>query len=252
VSTVSDQLFAQATAFADAVSAPAAGEDLGAPVPTCPGWSVHDLAGHLGRVHRRVAATITTGSERMLAPDAEVPDGTPPASREEVATWLVRGASGLVETFGAGPTDREVGGFAGLVPVAWWERRQLHETLVHRLDAELAVGAEPLAGVSPELAADGIAEWYDLLTAFRSRSRRVRGEGATVHVHCTDGPGEWLVRRDPEGVTITAEHAKADAAVRGPAVELLAVVTGRAPLESVEVLGDAEAAQDWIRNSALL
>lgn len=248
----SDELLLQATAFADAVSAPAAGDDLSAPVPTCGDWTVRDLAAHLGRVHRRVTATIETGADQMLDRDAEVPDGVPPDSRDEVATWLLRGAAALAGTFRASGPDRQVGGFGRPTTIAWWERRQLHETLVHRLDAELAVGLEPLADVAPELAVDGIAEWYDLLTDFRSGSRRVRGSGETIHLHVTDAPdGEWLVRRGPEGVAITREHVKADVAVRGRAVDLLAVVTGRAELGHVEVFGDPAVAQDWFRVSAL-
>ncbi|MEJ2869690.1 maleylpyruvate isomerase family mycothiol-dependent enzyme [Actinomycetospora sp. OC33-EN08] len=247
-----DELLLQATAFADAVSAPAAGDHLAAPVPTCGDWTVRDLATHLGRVHRRVTATITTGAEQMLARDAEVPDGVPPESRDEVATWLLRGAAALVATFAGADRDREYGGFTGSVDLAFWERRQLHETLVHRLDAELAVGFEPLADVAPELAVDGIAEWYDLLTAYRSGSRRVRGSGETIHLHVTDAPdGEWLIRRGPEGVAITREHVKADVAVRGRAVDLLAVVTGRAELGHAEVIGEPAVARDWFAVSAL-
>ncbi|MFC5060866.1 maleylpyruvate isomerase family mycothiol-dependent enzyme [Actinomycetospora atypica] len=246
-----DQLLLQATAFADAVSSEKAG-DLSGPVPTCPDWTLRDLVRHLGRVHRRVTATITSGSERMVARDAEIPDGEPPESRDEVATWVLAGAAALVEAFEAGPSDREVGGFVGPTPVVWWERRQLHELLVHRLDAEIAVGIEPLADVSPELAVDGIAEWYDLITAFRSGSRRLRGTGETVHLHATDEPsGEWFIVRGPEGVTITREHGKADVAVRGPARALLAAVTGRRGLDDLEVFGDPAHAEDWIRVAAL-
>jgi predicted lipid carrier protein YhbT len=38
---------------------------------------------------------------------------------------------------------------------------------------------------------------------------------------------------------VTREHAKGDAAVRGPASDLLLVVYGRKPTDAVEVLGDA-------------
>lgn len=246
-----DQLLLQATAFADAVSAPAAGDDLSAPVPTCPDWTVRDLARHLGQVHRRVVATIETGAERMIPRDAAIPDGEPPATRDEVATWLLRGASALATTLDAADPGREVGGFVGPVTIGFWSRRQLHETLVHRLDAELAVGFEPLADVAPEVAVDAVAEWYDLLTAYRSGSRRVRGD-ASIHLHATDAPdGEWLIRRTAEGVTVTREHVKADVAVRGRAVDLLAVITGRRGLEGVEVFGDPAVAEDWIRASAL-
>ena len=53
---------------------------------------------------------------------------------------VLRDEADLAEAFTTAGPDAEVGGFTGPTTVAWWERRQLHETLVHRLDAELAVG----------------------------------------------------------------------------------------------------------------
>ncbi|HQR30574.1 MAG TPA: DsbA family protein, partial [Anaeromyxobacteraceae bacterium] len=46
-----------------------------------------------------------------------------------------------------------------------------------------------------------------------------RGErplpSGSLHLHRTDGPGEWLVRAVDGEVVSTQEHAKGDAAVRG-------------------------------------
>ncbi len=71
------------------------------------------------------------------------------------------------------------------------------------------------------------------------------GPEATLHVHCTDVPGEWLVRRDPSGLTVSRGHTKADVALRGSASDLFLVVLGRAPVDSVEVLGDPPAVSVW-------
>ena len=61
------------------------------------------------------------------------------------------------------------------------------------------------AGVSAELAADGIAEAFGLLAALGSRRIDLAGSGETIHVHATDtGYCEWLVTRAPSGVEITA------------------------------------------------
>ncbi|HEY2195380.1 MAG TPA: maleylpyruvate isomerase family mycothiol-dependent enzyme [Actinomycetospora sp.] len=197
---MTDELLVQVAAFADAASAEAAG-DLSGPVPTCPEWSLRDLARHLGRVHRRVPATVRAGGNRLVH-HGEVEDGEPPSARDEVATWLLAGgaevASALTE---AGP-DRTVAGFVGPVPASWWARRMLHETLVHRYDAEVAVGVEPWVGVGPELAADGIAESLSLLETFGDRRAELAGSGETIHVHATDEPScEWLVTRAPSGVS---------------------------------------------------
>jgi uncharacterized protein (TIGR03083 family) len=251
---VSDAFLLQVTAFADAASA----GDLAQPVPTCPGWSLRDLVRHLGRVHRRVAATVTSGAERPVRHD-DVPDAEPPSSRDEVATWLLAGGAAVASALRDAGPDRPVAGFLGPTPASWWERRMLHETLVHRYDAEATVGFAPWAGVTAALAADGIAESLGLLETFGARRSDLAGSGETIHVHATDERAcEWLVTRTPSGVEVVAGHVKADVAVRGPAAALFAVLTNRRAmtdaddgLGTVEVLGDAGVLRDWLRVSAL-
>ena len=53
--------------------------------------------------------------------------------------------------------------------------------------------AEP---IERELAVDGIDELFDLIP-FWPHAERVRGNGETLHFHCTDGDGEWLVAPRP-------------------------------------------------------
>jgi uncharacterized protein (TIGR03083 family) len=247
----------QVTAFADAASSEAAG-DLSRPVPTCPGWSLRDLARHLGRVHRRVAATVTSGAERLMRPE-DAPDGEPPRARDEVAAWLLAGGAAVAAALREAGPDRLVAGFFGPAPASWWGRRMLHETLVHRYDAEVTVGFTPWAGVTPALAADGLAESLGLLDTYGARQADLAGSGETIHVHATDDPScEWLVTRTPSGVEVTAGHVKADVAVRGPAAALFALLTNRRAAEdagdglgTVEVLGNADVLVDWLRVSAL-
>jgi uncharacterized protein (TIGR03083 family) len=254
---VPDEFLLQVAAFADAASAEAAG-DLSRPVPTCPDWSLRDLTRHLGRVHRRVTATVRSGGDRLV-PHEEAPDGEPPWDRDEVATWLLEGGAAVAAALdGAGP-ERRLAGFFGPAPASWWGRRMLHETLVHRYDAEVTVGSVPWVGVGPALAADGIAESFGLLETYGSRRPSLGGSGETIHVHATDEPScEWLVTRGPAGVEVVRGHAKADVAVRGPAAALFVVLTNRRGVDepdeglgTVEVLGDATVLRDWLRVSAL-
>jgi predicted lipid carrier protein YhbT len=113
------------------------------------------------------------------------------------------------------------------------------ETLVHRWDAQTAVGgAEPF---SAELAADGLDEHLANLPYFREVPR---GDGETLHVHCTDADGEWLLTRTRDGLAVAREHAKADVALRGGASDLFLVVLGRQPTDTVEVFG-ADALDPW-------
>jgi hypothetical protein len=121
-----------------------------------------------------------------------------------------------------------------------------HEVIVHRWDAERAAGLEPV--IDPVLASDGIDEF---LTFF------VTPEGwgpydvptASVHLHATDTPGEWLVSLGDGTSIVTREHAKGDAAMRGNASDLLLALWERVPLDRIDVIGDP-AAVDALGNAA--
>ena len=65
------------------------------------------------------------------------------------------------------------------------------------------------------------------------------GDG-TVHLHCTDIDGEWLISSGGGEVTVTREHAKGDVAARGTASDLLLFVWGRVPADALEVFGDTD------------
>lgn len=77
-------------------------------------------------------------------------------------------------------------------------------------------------------------------------------EGRTLHVHATDdglnGSGEWLVSHAPSGVAVERGHGKSDAALSGPAAQLLFVLLRRLPPgdASVEVFGDAGLLEHWL------
>jgi hypothetical protein len=118
------------------------------------------------------------------------------------------------------------------------------ETAVHRWDAESALSATP-APIDSDIAADAIDEYAEVsLRNSSSRPNRVYPE-QTLHLHRSDGPGEWMFATDKTGgVVVTNEHGKGDAAVRGPASALLLWVWGRS-VDDVEIFGDTEVAAAW-------
>jgi hypothetical protein len=71
--------------------------------------------------------------------------------------------------------------------------------------------------------------------------------GATVHLHGTDEdqtePAEWLLRLTAAGCEVERAHAKGDAALRGPASDLLLAVWHRIPLARLDVVGDVARAE---------
>lgn len=220
---------------------------LGAPVAACPRWTVERLVGHTGRVHRWAASLLAAGPDAE-ATSGKVDAGPRPPTGPAVLPWYRESLDLLLAELDRHDPGEPVRSFAGPTTAAFWFRRQAHELAVHRWDAQDAAGgAEP---VDRTLAADGIDEWLELFVPrFLARGDGVPADlvGATVHLHCTDddlvdGTGEWLLRLTAEGAEVTRAHAKGDAALRGPASDLLLVAWHRLPLGRADVVGDAERA----------
>ena len=113
---------------------------------------------------------------------------------------------------------------------------------MHRWDAQRAAGEpEP---VERELAVDGIDEFFYLLPYWRGAST-LPVSGESIHLHATDGEGEWLVRLGTDGLVVTREHAKGDVALRAPASHLLLFLWGREDASGAEVFGDAAILDRW-------
>jgi uncharacterized protein (TIGR03083 family) len=201
---------------------------LDAPVPSCPDWDVAELLGHMGRVYRWAASCVETNAP------ASPKDLPAPPARDERAGWMRDGLARVVAAL-----DRPAGDpawtWAPDGTVGFWQRRQAHETTIHRVDAELASG--PPTPVPLALAVDGIDEWLALVPNRRGVPP-VTGHGETIHLHCTDTDGEWLVRVGEDGLAVERAHAKGDVAARGAASDLLLVLLRRLPPSTVEVLGD--------------
>lgn len=244
-----DELVRHTGAFADAVRA----ADPSDPVTPCPGWTVHDLASHVGGVHRWAAAHVAEAREKLVRRDAA--DAVVPTDPDAASAWLHAGAVLVADAVRSTGDDAVVGGFGGPVPVRFWARRQCHETLVHRGDAEIAAGRRPWEGVDAEVAADAVDEHLELILLGGRKRTALHGAGETLHVHATDPglgeDGEWVITREDGGLRVERSHRKADVALRGAATTLLGVVTSRLAPEHAEVLGDGELLGHWLKHAVL-
>jgi uncharacterized protein (TIGR03083 family) len=227
--------------------------DLGAVVPTCPDWTVRDLALHLGTVHRwadTIVATLAEDRVPMSSLDLE-----PPADHEGPeawAHWLRMGGEQLVATLSGADPEARVWVWGSDPRVAWWSRRQVHETVVHRIDASLANGDTEWT-VEPDTAADGVDEFLGNITSsayFSSGVANLHGQGS-IHLHATDAEGEWMIELSDTGFTITHDHGKGTVAARGGAADLLAATYQRGRRDRLEVFGDTDLLDWWFVNSAL-
>ncbi len=214
------------------------------PIPTCPEWTLRQLATHVGRAHRWAAEIVRTRSDHFIE-FRDVPDGKLPADEAERCHWLTAGSASLIDTLREAQ-DTHVWTFEGMAPAGFWARRMAHETSVHCADAQFAA-SEPVEMV-PELAADAIDEWFTILSTPYGDQEDPRLAAlpldCTLHVHATDPGlavgGEWLITHAADGIHVALGHAKGDAALSGQAGNLLLVLLGRLPAnhESIEVFGD--------------
>jgi uncharacterized protein (TIGR03083 family) len=247
-----ERFYAEIAASTATLAALVQGADLTAQIPTCPDWTLRQLATHVGRAHRWAAQITATRSPEFI-PFRSVPDGKFPGDPAQQAGWLNAGAHRVIDAVQAAGTDR-VWAFGDLAPASFWARRMTHETLVHRADAELAAGRE--VDIAADLAADAIDEWLGFLSGpvYGRPDPRAQAlpEGQVLHIHASDrgldGSGEWLVRHAPAGVTVEAGHGRGDAALSGPAARLLLVLLRRLPPSdpALELFGDPALIARWL------
>ncbi|MDQ1012372.1 uncharacterized protein (TIGR03083 family) [Streptomyces sp. V4I23] len=227
-----------------AAAADAAGP--GALVPTCPGWRMRDLLRHTGTVHRWATSFVTEG-HTAYRPEA----GEPDLDGDALLAWFREGHGLLVAALSEAPADLACWSFLPAPsPLAFWARRQAHETAVHRADAESASDGKP-GPVAAEFAVDGIDE---LLAAFHAR-RKSRVRTATpkvLRVATTDTGDVWTVRLSQEPArTERGGEGPCDCELSGSAERLYLTLWNRLPLDAVSVTGDAALARLWRKTSGI-
>jgi uncharacterized protein (TIGR03083 family) len=169
-------------------------------------------------------------------------DPTRPDTDEGLFAFAAESAEQLVTALSAVDPATPVYTWAAQKDVAFVIRRMAQEVAVHRVDAEQAAGRDHR--IDPDLASDGVDEFLEFHLA-----DEVAG---SVHLHCTDVDGEWLVAPGADGTkVVTREHAKGDAAIRGPAHDLLMVLWRRQPLDTVDVVGDRSVAERFVTSTDL-
>ena len=225
--------------------------------PSCPEWTLNELVGHLGATHRWATAIVTRLPQRRIElTDAEVGR---PADWAAQADWFAEGGAALVDALAAADPEAPCYAWGGDQHVRFWQRRMLHETAIHRVDAELAVHGRP-GELDAAVAVDDIDEFLDNLpymARFRPAVRELHGDGETIHLHATDLdgsglPGEWLITLEPHGFRWSHAHVKGMAAVRGTAAELALWLNHRLPAAApgLERLGEETLLAHWVAKTS--
>lgn len=227
--------------------------DLSTSVPTCPEWSLEQLMRHVGRGDRWCAQIVGERSTAAVDPRS-VAGGKPPLDRDGMIWWLHEGPRLLLDAVEATGPQTAVWTFLGPRPAEWWIRRRLHETLVHRADAALALGVD--FDVDAAVGADAITEYLERAViragAEGPAADRPLGDGQSLHLHATDvdmgEAGEWTISGRPDGIAVDRAHGKATTALRGPARDLLLAMVRRAEAAdlALEVFGEPDVWATWL------
>ncbi|WP_433007031.1 maleylpyruvate isomerase family mycothiol-dependent enzyme [Kribbella sp. CA-294648] len=209
---------------------------LSEPVPSCPGWTVDDVLRHVAMVYLHKLEVLRTGAR----PETWPPNLDDRETLELYDETRVAIAEALVEagterpTWTFSPTDETS---------AFWYRRMAQETVVHRVDAELA--HDVVTPVDRELALDGIDE---ILTVMLGGPWE---EGDTKHpvdatIRITAEGRSWTVRLDATSATVTAgTDGEVDAEVFGDPDDLFLWLWGRHDLNLEQSAGDDDAVQEF-------
>ena len=223
-----------------------------APVPTCPEWTVTDLAVHLGIIHRWVTRMVRERTpERIPRVEAEYPH---PESPDDVAPWFRAGGRELVATLRPCDADTAMWAWGPEHHVHFWSRRQLHETAMHRIDLALVGGAA--AELDREVARDSILELLDFIPNFGAvlpHLAELRGNGETIALRATDGDGFGTITLTPTGFQVDEALGATDVSVSGSMSDLALTMSRRLAVTDpkIKVSGRMDLVGHWIAHSAL-
>ncbi|MFC5179708.1 maleylpyruvate isomerase family mycothiol-dependent enzyme [Nocardioides taihuensis] len=239
-----DHLRRESARFRDVL----AGCDPAARVPGCPEWDAADLLWHLAEVQWFWGTTVRT-RPADADEDAEGPDR--PATHDGLLAAYDEWSAALAEELaGADPGDA-CWTWSQDHTVAFVLRRQAHEAMVHRLDAEQAAGA--VTPLPADLAADGVLECLDVMFGGEPSWGSFTPGDQHVRIDCTDtGDSVWVVLgrfagtdpRDGQVYDDVDVHAVPDpgtdpaVVVSGPAAALVTWLWRRGDDAEVTVSGD--------------
>jgi len=227
-------------------------------VPTCPDWNADDLLWHLGEVQWFWGTIVR---EALRDPSqAEELKPERPTDRERLVAFYERASRDLSDILAAKTPDTTAWTWSTEQTVGFIRRRQAHEALIHRIDAELTAGNRTHMDAS--LSADGVDEALRIMYggvppwgSFTPEEARI------VRLLATDTGDSWVVALgrftgvDPDdqtsydepdiGVADVDGGEPAAATVSGTAADLDCWLWHRPTIEHVERSGEAEVLRDF-------
>jgi uncharacterized protein (TIGR03083 family) len=220
-------------------------------VPSCPAWDADDLLWHLGEVQWFWG---TVARERILeSAQAEALETARPEDRAGLETFFGEASRSLLDVLTTSPPETAAWTWSSEHTVGFIRRRQAHEALIHRVDAELTAGAR--TPMDPALSADGVDEILRVMYGGEPPWGRFEPEHRqSLRVTATDTGSSWLLvlgrftGTDPEDGTThdeadlrvadVDEGGLAAATISGRASDLDCWLWHRDPVGEVATTGD--------------
>jgi uncharacterized protein (TIGR03083 family) len=221
------------------------------PVPSCPGWTAADLLWHLTEVQLFWGFIVR---DRLDDPEAAETQKPPrPAEYAALQSLAHEATAQLLDALDATPAPTALWTWATEQTAGFVLRRQAHEALIHRLDAELTVG--DVTPLDPVLAADGVDEALRIMYGTAPAWGSVTPDGASGRVEATDASRVWDIgfarfrgtspntgkAYDEDVLTVPTPVTPAAFTVSGTAADLDRWLWGRGDLHDLKASGDADA-----------
>jgi uncharacterized protein (TIGR03083 family) len=216
---------AESARFAQAL----AGTPGEAQVPTCPGWTVDDLLWHLGEVQWFWGTIVRDRVDGAAAEQLKPPR---PVSRAGLTAFYRSASRELLAALTSTPPGTQVWTWAEDQSASFVRRRQAHEALIHRIDAELTAGDR--TAMDPALSADGVDEALRIMHGgdIPAWGTFAPADDGTLEISAADTGDSWVVAlgqiigTDPD--TGQAYDQPGIRVAAGPAAAAAARVTGTA------------------------
>jgi len=231
-----DHLAADSARFREVLATAPAGDR----VPTCPDWDADDLLWHLGEVQwfwGEIAERGLTDPAELDAMNADRPDR--PADRAGLLEYYDRSSERLHRVLSGLPPETPLWMWADDKSAGYIQRRQAHEALIHRLDAELTVGDR--SPVDCRLAADGVDEALRVMRGYEPEPGLTHeATGPAVTIATVDAMHAWTVT--PVRITGTDED--------GDEIDVQRFLVSDGPDEAAaaEICGSAADLDCWLWN----
>jgi uncharacterized protein (TIGR03083 family) len=222
-----------------------------APVPSCLEWNADDLLWHLAWVQSWWAIIVR---DHLTGPEARRLQPERPPDRAGLLEFCQRASRDLRQILGPGTAGTPAWTWSDDHTVGFIRRKQAHEALIHRIDAEVTAGHR--TPMDPRLSADGVDEvlrvMYSGVPAWGSFAP---DESKTLRIRATDTGDTWLITlgrftgTDPEGtwyeetdfhVADSDSGEPASALIGGSAADLDCWLWHRPPVSAIDQSGKGD------------